>query len=77
MKGTNDTHERSLKRKNRGMKDVNKPKYVLQYNKGMGGVELHDQVLVSLIMRKFVKEYHELFFPNCTLHSIHTFQKIH
>ena len=44
-------------------KNIVKPKCILEYNKGMGGVDRHDQVLACFpVMRKFVKGYRKMAF---------------
>lgn len=40
-----------------------KPNCVIDYNKGMGGIDLNDQMLACFpIMRKYIKGYKKLFF---------------
>jgi hypothetical protein len=44
-----------------------KPNYVVEYNKGIGGVDLNDQMLTCIsIMRKLLKDYKKLFFTCLT-----------
>lgn len=45
------------------LKNTIKPKCVIEYNHGMGGVDHQDQVLACFpLMRKFVKGYRKIFF---------------
>lgn len=44
-------------------KNTMKPKCVIEYNHGMGGVDHQDQVLACFpVMRKFMKGYRKIFF---------------
>ncbi|KAK2575211.1 hypothetical protein KPH14_002631 [Odynerus spinipes] len=48
---------------NKQLQKVMKPKYIVEYNKGMGAVDHQDQMLACFpIMRKVMKGYRKLFF---------------
>jgi hypothetical protein len=65
-KNANMTDTGKKQRKKKGgeqEENVIKPKCILEYNKGMGGVDRHDQVLASFpVMRRFVKGYRKMAF---------------
>lgn len=55
-------------------KNTMKPKCVIEYNHGMGGVDRQDQVLACFpVMRKFLKGYRKIFFYMTWRFSIRTF----